>query len=143
MLGSGGMYPLAPMPPNLVLESTGRCGPSSCCNAPSCGLVPPGPTPRGGSGFGAGTIFRFWPCAQCAVGRSERFGDTAERDGYDTVGAPVCADTAVAVAITKIKAAQTLIIFRGRIEFSPHSLPGGPGCSHRLRLCFTWQQVLQ
>src|SRR5947207_9624824 len=87
MLGSGGMYPLAPIPPNLVLESTGRCGPSSCCNAPSCGLVPPGPAPRGGSDFGAGTIFRFWPCAQCAVGRSERFGDTAELVGRVTVGA--------------------------------------------------------
>src|SRR5436305_8422768 len=125
ILGSGGMYPLAPIPPNLVLESTGRCGPSSCCNAPSCGLVPPGPAPRGGSGFGAGTIFSSWPCAQCAVGRSERFGDTDAVDGCDTVGLPeVCADTAVAVAIRKIKAAQTLIILRARIEFSPHSLPG-------------------
>src|SRR5438270_13585268 len=125
MLGSGGMYPLAPIPPNLVLESTGRCGPSSCCNAPSCGLVPPGPAPRGGSGFGAGTIFRFWPCAQCAVGRFDKLGETAELVGRVTVGAPpVCADTAVAVAMTKKKAAQTLIIFRARIEFSPHSLPG-------------------
>src|SRR5204863_6492047 len=117
MLGSGGMYPLAPIPPNLVLESTGRCGPSSCCNAPSCGLVTPGPAPRGGSDFGAGTIFRFWPCTQCAVGRCERFSETAELVGRVTVGAPtVCADTAVAVAITKTKAAQTLIIFRARIE---------------------------
>src|SRR2546423_14188917 len=100
------------MPPNLVLESTGRRGPSSCCNAPSCGLVPPGPAPRGGSGFGAGTIFRFWPCAQCAVGRSAWFGHTAQLVRRVEVGATVCADTAVTGVITKIKAGQTLIIFR-------------------------------
>src|SRR5438067_13002364 len=103
MLGSGGIYPLAPIPPNLVLESTGRCGPSSCCNAPSCGLVPPGPAPRGGSGFGAGTSSRFSPCPQCAAGRSELVRDTGELGGRGTVGAAVRADTAVAVAITKKK----------------------------------------
>src|SRR5215471_1980973 len=125
MLGSGGMYPFAPMPPNLVLEWTGKCGPSSCCSARSCGLVPPGPWPRGGRGFGAGTIFSSWPCAKCAVGRSDRFGETVAFDGCDTVCAPAGpADIAVAAAAAKIKPAQTLIIFRGRIECSPRPLPG-------------------
>src|SRR5205807_9902358 len=107
---------------NFVFESTLRCGPSSFWSALSSELAPPGPALRGGSGFGAGTSFRFWPCAQCAVGRSDKFGDTAELDGRDTVGASAAsASSAVVAPARRIKLARTLIIFRGCIEFALHS----------------------
>src|SRR5437667_12305821 len=110
------------MPPNFVFDWTPRCGPSCRCSALSPELTPPGPALRGGSGFGAGTSFRFWPCAQCAVGRSDRFGDTAELDGRDTVGASAAsANPAVVPQARRIKLARTLIILRGCIEFAPHS----------------------
>src|SRR5437667_4534079 len=117
------------MPPNFVFDWTPRCGPSCRCSALSPELTPPGPALRGGSGFGAGTSFSSWPCAQCAVGRSDRFGDTAELDGRDTVGS---ADAPVAITTRKIKLPRTLIILRERIEFAPHPLAGPPACRHGL-----------
>ena len=121
------------MPPNFVFDWTPRCGPSCRWSALSSKLAPPGPALRGGSGFGAGTSFRSWPCAQCAVGRSAKFGDTAELDGRDTVGASAAtANPAVAVAARKVKLAKRLITLRERIEFAPHPWPDRPAYRHRL-----------
>jgi hypothetical protein len=83
--------------------------------------APPEAALPGGSGFGAGTSFRFWPCAQCTVGRSDKFGDTAELDGRDTLGAEefVCAEALATPAATKTAAPKMLTIIRDFIEFAP------------------------
>src|SRR5205823_2869693 len=75
------------MPPKLVFVSTPTGGPSWCCSAPSLRGTPPGPTPRGGTGFGGGTTFRSCtPCAERASARSDTGAETAEFVGCETLG---------------------------------------------------------
>src|ERR1700745_3656736 len=87
MFGSGGMKPLAPIPPKLLFDRPPTGGPSWCCSALSPRAAPPGPLCRGGTGFGGGTIFSCWLLsAERAGGRSDRRPDTAELAACETVG---------------------------------------------------------
>jgi len=65
---------------------------------------------RGGSGFGRETTLGFSPPDRCAVGRSDKLGETAVFDGREVIGAlAVSGGRATAVAKTRTKLARVLV----------------------------------
>ena len=68
---------------------------------------------RGGSGFGRETTLGFSPPDRCAVGRSDKLGETAVFDGREVMGAlAVSGGPATAVAKTRTKLPQSSIALR-------------------------------